>query len=244
MYLRDDELDAHTRSELDNHTSSCRACAADYARVVSARKVIGGLKESLPQLDEKLILINSVIGRIELESGEKASHNTVSAFDRCVLWLSSPLVRAAAAAMLLLITGACAFESISAIATMKSYEQKIESLSAREERVAAAGTMNQDRLLNAAADLAKMISANQSYVGISDKWVMINKQSLEELFLLYNELKENTPQLPTEFRTTNPELTKILETKQPSAQMRILLKEREQLIRELNTLLKSERRKP
>jgi len=244
MYLRDDELGADDVSALNDHTSACHACAAEYARVVSDRRIIRDLRGSVPHLADPLLVMNAVIGRIESEPMNGPSRRGTPAFDRWMLRLSAPMTRAAAAALLVLISGTCALEYTSAFVTMKAFEETFERRSAYSGTTAAAGAVNRDKVVNAAADLIKKISPTESYVEVSDKWVMIDKRSLEELLLLYNELKENAPQLPADFRTKHPELTKILETKKQSAQIHILMKEREQVIRELNGLLQHERNTP
>ena len=82
-----------------------------------------------------------------------------------------------------------------------------------------------------------MLFRSPASVELTNDWVLMNKQSFEEFILLYDELKDNTSQLPPEFRAENPGLSKLLETKQRSAQVDVLLKDRESLIRELNRLL-------
>jgi hypothetical protein len=231
MYLRDDELDAGELSELKRHRAECAACASEYARVEFSRKVIHDLSMRVPKLTDPLVLINEVIGRIEQDAMKMQPYHPQSVFDRWIVWLSAPGVRAAMAGLLLLITGAFAFEYTSGYVRMKGYEESLERRTALDEPYAMAAGINQRNLLNAASDLSKIISGKQSYDELSDNWVVMNKQSFQEFILLYNELKDNPSELPQEFRAANPGLAKLLETKQPSAQIDMLLKDRESLIR-------------
>jgi hypothetical protein len=73
---------------------------------------------------------------------------------------------------------------------------------------------------------------------------MINKKSIEDFILLYNELQSITPELPPEFRTAHPQLWKLLTKKKDAKELDALLKERTSLIRELNDLIPQERKIP
>jgi anti-sigma factor RsiW len=142
MYLRDDELDGVKRTELERHRSTCAACASEYARVESSRRVIHDLSLQVPKLTDPLIVTNSVIGRIENDAMKKKSSHPESMLDRWIVWLSAPGVRAVMAGLLLLITGSFAVEYTSGFVRMKGYEETLEKRTALEESYATAAGMD------------------------------------------------------------------------------------------------------
>lgn len=242
-YLSEDELDAETISELQRHKAECAACAAEYAQIEHARQAIRDLRAHQPVLTDPMLLINEVVGRIEREAALTARQLPMSAFDRLIVRLSLPATRAAMACALLLIAGSFAFEYTSAFIQMKTLEGAMEKRSALHEQYETAA-MDPGRLLTAASDLTKLIYGKQSTAQLSENWIVMNRASLEQFLLLYNDLKKDASRLPPEFREANPGLTKLLETDQQSAQMAVLMKDREALIRELNRLVSSERETP
>jgi hypothetical protein len=239
-YLSDDELDAETLSRRQRHRSECTACALEYGRIERARRMIRELGERQPVLTDPLLLVNAVIGRIERDAAVPTRSLPVSLVDRLIIRLSSPGIRAALASALLLIAGSFVLEYTSAFVQMKTFEVAMGKKSAMHEQYETAG-MEQNRLLSAASEVTKFISGKRSSLELTDQWLVMNKQSFEEFLLLYHDLKSNAAQLPPEFREAHPELTKLLETEQPSAQMSVVMKDRESLIRELNGLVSSER---
>jgi hypothetical protein len=243
MYLRDDELDAGELSELKRHRSECTGCAAEYERAESIRKITDLLKVQNPVLSDPLILMNSVLSRIENDALKVHASRSESAFDRFVAVLAEPRLRIAMVSLLFIITGTFTVEYTSAYVYMKSYEVRIDKSSSQQED-AAAMLIGQGNLLTTAEDLSKLISGKQSFVEVSENWVMINKNSLEKLLLLYDELKDNASQLSPEFHAVNPRLSKLLAAQKQSTQLDLLLKERESLIRELDRLIPKERKTP
>jgi len=243
MYLRDEELEARERSKLERHRSECAACAAEYARVESVRKITAALKAQNPVFTYPLLLTNSVISRIEEDAVPVRSSRPESFFDRLAAMLAAPGMRIVMASLLLFIAGVFAVEYTSAYVSIKGYEEHINTISS-QDKDAAAAMMAQGNLLTTAEDLSKLISGKQSFVEVSENWVMINKNSLEKLLLLYDELKDNALKLSPEFHVANPRLSKLLTAKKQSTQLDLLLKEREPLIRELNRLIPKERKTP
>lgn len=244
MYLRDDELEEQERIQLEHHKSECASCAAEYARVESARKTIRAMNSRPPVVSDPLLLINEVIGRIERGEKKASPSAPQSALDRLTLWLSVPIVRGAMAGLLLLISGSFVVEYTSGFVTMKGAEEEIERSSSFHDQYSAAGMMDQGNLVNTAAELLKLISGKRSYVELSNDWVVMDKQSFGQLLLLYKNLKDNPSQLSPDFRAANPGLAKLLETTRDTTQLNQLLKDRESLIRELNQLLPKERITP
>jgi hypothetical protein len=244
MYFRDDELDRIELSELNRHKADCAACAAEYSRVQFSRNTARMLSHRPPRLNDPLILINSVVARIEREALHEEVREAESVLDRCLLLLSAPWLRGTMAGLLLLITVSFAVEYTTGVVTTKGFEETIAQKTSQLGEGQTAAGVDQGILLNAAAGVSKLITGKRTYVDLSDNWVMIDKQSLEQLFLTYNELKDKISQLPPEFRAANPALVKLLETKQEAAQVDLVLKDRQLLIRELNGLLPQERRMP
>ena len=94
------------------------------------------------------------------------------------------------------------------------------------------------------SDLSRFVTGKKSFFEVSGDWVMINKNSIENFILLYNDLQTIAPKLPQEFSATHPQLWKLLAKKKYPKELDALLKERMSLIRELNDLIPEERRTP
>ncbi|MDD8019106.1 MAG: hypothetical protein PHP42_12080 [Bacteroidota bacterium] len=243
MYLRDDELEPRELSEMKQHRLECVECRTEYALVASVHKITDAVKTQVPELTDPLLLTNSVLSRIKEEAVRAHSSRPVPAFDRFAALLAAPSVRLAMAIMLFIIAGSFAVEYTSGYVYLKGYEERIGRSSEWQEDDMAS-FVGQGNLPNAAEYLLKIVSGKKSFVEVSENWVLMDKKSLQNYLLLYNELKGNASQLSPQFRAANPHLAELLMNKQQSMQLDTLLKERESIIRELNRLVPKERKMP
>ena len=126
---------------------------------------------------------------------------------------------------------------------MKGLETSITAYSSMQSGVPAP-FLTQADASGVVSDLSRFMTGEKPFFEVSGNWVMINKKSIEDFILLYNELQPVAPQLPPEFRETHPQLWKLLTKKRDAKALDALLKERMSLIRELNSLIPQEKRTP
>lgn len=243
MYLKNDELDTHELSDLERHRLECVECRLEYDRVASMHRITDTLKNQDPELTDPLLLTNSILSRISEGVLKKYTTRSESFFDRFVILMAAPSLRMAMAIMLFIITGSFAIEYTSGYLYLKGYEERIEQSTMQQENTSAS-IISHGNLLNTAEHFYNMVSGKQTTVEISENWVLMDKQSFQDLLLLYDDLKSNASKLSPEFRAENPHLSKLLSIERQSVQLEILLKDREALIRELNRLVPKERKMP
>ena len=240
MYLRQDELGPGEWREFQNHLTTCPACAAKYLEVERTQEALARFKNRTPNSTNSVAMANAVIGEIEREKSRKT---TKSIYDVVVLRLGLPGVRFAIASALTLVCASFLFEYISGYVLIKGLETSMTTSSLVQSDFPIPFLTRTDAL-GAVSDLSRFATGKRSFFEVSGNWVMINKTSIEDFILLYNELQSIAPKLPPEFRTAHPQLWKLLTKKKDVKELDALLKERMSLIRELNDLIPQERKIP
>ncbi len=240
MYFREDELGPDEWREFQRHLSTCRACVAKYREVERTQEVLALFKNRTPNSTNPVAMANAVIGEIERNNSRKTS---ASVYDLIVLRLGLPVVRIAIASTLTLLCASFLIEYTSGYVHVKGLETSI-STSSLVHSDFPAPFLTQNDALGVVSDLSRFATGKKSFFEVSGNWVMINKASIEDFILLYNELQSITPKLPPEFRAAHPQLWKLLTKKKDAKELDALLKERMSLIRELNDLIPQERKIP
>jgi hypothetical protein len=240
MYLREDELGPGEWKEFQHHLTTCPACAARYLEVERTQEVLTRLKNRTPHSTNPVAMADAVIGKIEWEKSRKTS---ASVYDMIVLRLGLPGVRFAIASVLTFICASFLVDYTYGYVHIKSLETSIATPSSLQSGVPVP-FLTQTDASGMVFDLSRFVTGKRSFFAVSGNWVMINKTSIEDFILLYNELQSIAPKLPPEFRTAHPQLWKLLTKKKDAKELDALLKERMSLIRELNDLIPQERKIP
>jgi hypothetical protein len=240
MYLREDELGPGELREFQHHRTTCPACAAKYREVERTQEVLTRLKNRTPKSTNPVAMANAVIGEIERKRSRKIS---ASVYDVIVLRLGLPGVRIAIASVLTLVCASFLIEYTTGYLHIKGLESSMTTSSLVQSDFPAP-FLTQTDASGVVSDISRFATGKKSFFEVSGNWVMINKTSIEDFILLYNELQSIAPKLPPEFRAAHPQLWKLLIKKKDAKELDALLKERMSLIRELNDLIPQERKIP
>jgi hypothetical protein len=240
MYLRQDELGPGEWREFQHHLTTCPACAAKYLEVEQTQEALARFKNRNANSTNPVAMANAVIGEIEREKSRKT---TKSVYDVVVLRLGLPGVRFAIASALTLVCASFLFEYISGYVHIKGLETSMTTYSSLQSGMPLP-FLTQTDAAEVVSGFSRFAMGKKSFFEISGNWVMINKKSIEDFILLYNELQSITPELPPEFRIAHPQLWKLLTKKKDAKELDALVKERTSLIRELNDLIPQERKIP
>lgn len=240
MYLREDELGPGEWREFQHHLTTCPACAAKYLEVERTQEVLTHLKNRTPNSTNPVAMANAVIGEIERK---KSRRTTTGVYDVIVLRLGLPGVRFAIASALTFVCVSFLVEYASGFVHIKGLESSMRTYSSSQSGMPIP-FLTQTDAAEVVSDLSRFATDKKSFFEVSGNWVMINKTSIEDFILLYNELQSIAPNLPPEFRTAHPQLWKLLTKKKDAKELDALLKERMSLIRELNDLIPQERKIP
>jgi len=240
MYLCEDELGPDEWKEFQRHCSTCRTCAAKYLEVERMQEVLTRLKNKTPNPTNPVAMAVAVIGEIEREKSRKTA---ASVYNVVLLRLCLPGVRFAIASALALLCASFLVEYTSGYVHIKGLETSMTTYSSLQSGMPLP-FLTQTDAAEVVSGFSRFAMGKKSFFEISGNWVMINKKSIEDFILLYNELQSITPELPPEFRTAHPQLWKLLTKKKDAKELDALLKERTSLIRELNDLIPQERKIP
>ena len=240
MYLREDEFGPGEWREFQHHRTTCPACAATYLEVERTQEVLTRLKNRTPHSTNPVAMADVVIGEIERERSWKTS---ASVYDVIVLRLGLPGVRFAIVSVLTFVCVSFLVEYTSGYVHIKGLESSMRTYSSSQSGMPVP-FLTQTDAAEVVSDLSRFAMGKKSFFEVSGNWVMINKKSIEDFILLYNELQSIAPKLPPEFRAAHPELWKLLTKKKDAKELDAILKERMSLIRELNDLIPQERKIP
>jgi len=240
MYLRKDELEPGEWTEFQLHLTTCTACAATYLEIERTQEALARLKNRTPHSTNPVAMANAVIGEIERDRARKTS---AGVYDMIVLRLGLPSVRLAIASVLTFVCVSFLVEYTSGYVHVKGLESSMGTYSSSQSDMSAPFLAQTDAA-EVVSDLSRFAMGKKSFFEVSGNWVMINKKSIEDFILLYNELQSIAPKLPPDFRAAHPQLWKLLTKKKDARELDALLKERTSLIRELNDLIPQERKIP
>jgi hypothetical protein len=243
MYLREDELGPEEWREFQRHRSTCAGCAAEHRKVEQTLNAVARLGDRIPNPPNPVVMANTVVGEIEHLKPRRASVRARSVYEIFVQWLGLPRVRVAIASVLTFICGSFAVEYTSGYLHIMGLENSMMTYSSSQTN-ASAQFLTQSDASDVVSDLSRFVIGKKSFFKVSGDWVMINKSSIENFILLYNDLQSVAPKLPPEFRATHPQLWQLMTKKKDPKELDALLKERMSLIRELNDLIPPERRSP
>ncbi len=240
MYLHEDELGPGEWREFQHHLTTCQACAARYLEVERTQEVLTRLKNRTPNSTNPVAMADAVIGEIERGRSRKT---TTSVYNVIVLRLGLPRVRFAIVSVLTFVCVSFSVEYTSGYVHIKGLETSMTTSSLVQSDFPTP-FLTQNDARGVVSDLSRFATGKKSFFEVSGNWVMINKKSIEDFILLYNELQSIAPKLPPEFRAAHPQLWKLLTKKKDAKELDALLKERMALIRELNDLIPQERKIP
>ena len=242
MYLEEDGLSDREREEFSRHRSTCPQCAAVFARLEQSRSVIHRLAATVPALSDPHNVALNIMKSIApgMKSKQRLRN---SLFNSMVDWLVLPHVRAGMALLLLVAVLSFILEYSSAFFRLKEFEERIAIAEQGESSRAGMG-IGRDQLVQGVLDLSRLLSVDRSFTALGSDWVMVKRSSLKSMMLLFNELNATASQIPPEFQREYPELSTLLLQNGASFPVEELRGNRDELLRELNTLISTERKMP
>ena len=243
MYLREDELGPEKWRELQLHRSACAECASEYREVERVMNVLIRFGKIEPIPPEAAEIASGIISKINNQDSAEVSRNARRADAYFVRWLRLPNVRIAMISLLAFLCASFFIEYTSGYVEIEGLENSMTAYSSAQKNFSAPFPTPGDAS-NVVTSLSNLIAGKKSFFVVSGDWVVINKSSIEQFMVLYNELQEIAPALPPEFRAAHPELWKLLIHRNTPRDLDTLLKERTTLIRELNDLIPQERNRP
>ena len=125
IYLyRPGELTGGQRQELENHLSSCSACAAERKAALETEKRVSAIRNIEPRLDDPALLSGAIMGAIT-----EYNPRTGGGFLALPAWASAPAFRVAACIALFILCGSFFLQSALDATKLSALEVRLNTLS-------------------------------------------------------------------------------------------------------------------
>ncbi len=239
LYLRDDELTATEKAKVENHIASCIECRKELEEMKAYYIHLKNINSILPVDPEKDSNEDAIVESVIKLNHKSNTEHTQHIFDHLIYRLSGPIVRYALFSILIFIVASFLTQFISTASDINKLESRMNETSlAYSSSENAPGSINLLEEIKNALDLFK---GKNNSVKLPSGWMLMKEKSLIDLLNNYNTLRQYSGYVDF---SGYPLLRKLnLNDGLDSAELELLLNNRAELEKEMNSIINREIKK-